>query len=63
MKYNDGYPNERGLYKCKVDGKVTYLIHHVCMNNGKHWWSDTAGRDVIADKIQYIGEKLKAQDI
>ena len=62
-EYKDGYPNERGLYKCKVDGKETYLMHHFCANNCKHWWSYTSGQDVIANKIQYTGEKLKASDL
>lgn len=62
-EYKDGYPNERGMFKCLVDGKETYLIHHYCVNNGKHWWSYTSGHDVIAESIQYSGEKLSATDI
>ena len=63
MEYKEGYPEERGLYKCKVDGKETYLVHHFCANNCKHWWSDTAGRDVIANKIEFINEKVNITEI
>ena len=62
-EYKDGYPNERGMFKCLVDGKETYLIHHHCCNNGKHWWSYTSGHDVIADKIQFLDKKININDI
>lgn len=62
-KYIEGFPTERGLYRCKVDGKEKVLVHHICMNNGKHWWSDAAGYDVIANKITFCDEKLNVEDI
>ena len=58
-----GYPSERGLYHCIVDGKEQILVHHICMNNGKHWWSDVRGYDVVGYEIKYKGKKLNVTDI
>ena len=62
-EYKDGFPNERGLFKVKVDGKETYLVHHFCANNCKHWWSDTSGFDVVGHEIKFIDKKLTIEDI
>lgn len=52
-KWNEGFPEKRGIYKCKVDGKETVLTHHKCNLSGKHRWSTVDGYDVIADKIEW----------
>ena len=62
-KYNDGFPSERGFFKCKVGDKEMILVHHICTMNGKHWWSDTFGRDVVGDNIKFSGKKLTVDDI
>lgn len=46
--YRTGWPDKKGLYKCKVDGKERTLHHHHCKDNGRHWWTYTDGSDVIA---------------
>ena len=63
LEYKEGFPEERGLYKCKVDGKEQILVHHVCLNSGKHWWSDVIGYDVVGFQIQFQDKKLSAEDI
>lgn len=50
-EWKDGWPAERGLYHCLVDGKKMALVHHYCCNNGKHWWSTTSGHDVVGCEI------------
>ena len=62
-EWNEGFPDKRGMYECLVDGKETYLVHHECMNNGKHWWSDTRGYDVVGCDIKYKGKALTAEKI
>ena len=62
-EWREGFPDERGLYKCRVDGQEKYLVHHFCVNNCKHWWSDTAGRDALGHKIEFTGAKLSIKDI
>ena len=44
-----GYPKERGLYRCQVDGREQVLVHHYCGTNRRHWWTDTAGFDVLGE--------------
>lgn len=51
------WPKDRGIYKCLVDGKPMVLTHHYCSNSDRHWWSTTAGYDVVGCKIEWI-EKL-----
>ena len=63
IKYQEGYPNERGFYKCKVGDEEMILIHHICTVNGRHWWSDTTGHDVVGHEIKFCNKKLTAQDI
>ena len=63
LEYKDGFPEERGLYKCKVDGKEQILVHHLCQVSGKHWWSDVLGYDVVGFKIEFQDKKLTAADI
>ena len=29
-EWNKGYPEKRGVYKCRVDGKEQYLVHKRC---------------------------------
>ena len=62
-EYKEGFPKERGLYRVTVDGKETILVHHICLNNGKHWWSDTSGFDVVGHKIKFLDKKLTPQDM
>ena len=50
-EWKDGWPAERGLYHCLVDGEKRALVHHYCCNNGKHWWSTTSGHDVVGCEI------------
>lgn len=50
-EWKSGWPEERGLYHCKVDGEKKALVHHYCCNNGKHWWSTTSGHDVVGCEI------------
>lgn len=52
-EWKDGWPEKRGTYHCKVDGKEMALTHHICTANGRHWWSTTNGYDVVGCKIQW----------
>ena len=63
IKFKDGYPEERGLYKVLVDGEETILVHHKCDMTGKHWWSDVRGHDVTGHKIKFWEKKLSHKDI
>lgn len=56
-EWKTDWPKERGIYKCKVDGKPMVLTHHYCVNNNKHWWTTTAGYDVVGCKIEW-NEKI-----
>ena len=47
--YIKGFPTERGLYRCKVNGKEQTLVHHYCGMNRRHWWTYTSGHDVIGE--------------
>ena len=52
-KYVEGYPKERGLFRCIIDGeREQILVHHYCGTTRRHWWTDTAGYDAIGN-IQY----------
>lgn len=63
-EWHTGFPDKRGLYHCKVDGKETYLIHHCCDMTNKHWWSDSRGFDVVGCEILFENETpLKASEI
>lgn len=57
--YEVGFPKERGLYRCKVgeNNLDQVLVHHYCGENKKHWWTDTAGYDVL-EKVMYNPEPL-----
>lgn len=44
-----GWPDERGLYRCKVNGEEVVLVHHYCGNTKRHWWTYTSGHDAIGD--------------
>lgn len=46
-KMTSGWPEERGLYRCQIDGNEQVLVHHFCGDTGRHWWTDTAGHDII----------------
>lgn len=46
-----GWPEKRGIYHCKVDGKEMALTHHVCTMHNRHWWSTTNGYDVVGCEI------------
>lgn len=52
------WPKQRGIYRCKVDGKPMVLTHHFCELNGRHWWSTTDGHDVVGCNIEW-SEKIK----
>ena len=59
-EWNKGYPEKHGLYMCRIDGEEeTVLHHHVCQLNGRHWWTNTAGGDVVAQVIEWKKEKIK----
>lgn len=62
-EWNEGWPDKRGLYRCKVDDKETVLVHHRCDLNGRHWWSDTRGFDVVGHRIEWRGGPLSADEI
>lgn len=57
-----GWPEARGLYRCKVDGKEQILVHHYCGDTKRHWWTDTAGYDVIGD-IEHDPEPVAKQKV
>ena len=52
-EFKKGYPDKRGLYRCLVDGQVRHLVHHKCDITGRHWWTDTAGYDVVGFEVKY----------
>ena len=56
-EWKKGWPKDRGLYRCLVDGKPKALTHHYCVLNGRHWWTTTSGHDVVGCEIQY-SEKI-----
>lgn len=57
-EWKEGFPERRGIYKCKVDGKETVLTHHKCDMSGKHRWSTVDGYDVIAEKIEWCSDPV-----
>ena len=61
--WQKGYPDTRGLYRCKVDGQEKILVHHVCVINDRHWWSDIKGYDVVGCEILFQNKKLSADDL
>lgn len=62
-EWNKGWPDKRGLYRCRVDGKEKFLVHHHCELNGKHWWSDTKGFDVVGCQVEWQGKHLTADEV
>lgn len=58
-----GYPKQRGLYECTVDGEKAYLVCHRCDITGKARWSDVRGYDVVGCEIKYFRGPLKASEI
>ena len=60
----EGFPYERGIYKCRVDGKEQYLVHHKCNCNRKNpsWWSTINGQKVEGKIIEWTGEKIKIEE-
>ena len=48
-KYRTGWPDKRGMFRCKVGDTEQILVHHYCGDTKRHWWSDTAGYDVIGE--------------
>lgn len=62
-EWRKGWPKQRGLYRCRVDGDERLLVHHCCDLNGKHWWSDTKGFDVVGCTIEWKDKRLTADDV
>lgn len=59
-----GYPKERGLFRVRIDGeKETYAVHHHCELNGRSWWTDTSGRDVVGYQIEWTGRRITPDDL
>lgn len=57
--WKTGWPEKRGLYRCRADEeKEVYLVHHKCDVNGRHWWTDTRGYDVVGYQIEWIGDPI-----
>lgn len=56
--WRTGWPEKRGLYQVRVDGKESFLVHHKCDLNGKHWWSDTKGFDVVGCRVEWTGDPI-----
>lgn len=63
VEWHDGWPDERGLYLCEVNGKQAILAHHCCGMNNKHWWTDTRGYDVVGYEVRWSGVKLTAAEL
>lgn len=59
--WNKGWPAERGVYQCRVDGKEQHLVHHRCDMNRRHWWSTMNGFDVVGCKIEWTGEPISVK--
>ena len=57
-KWKSGWPEKRGVYKCRVDGAEQFLTHHSCDLNGRHWWSTLRGFDVVGCKIEWTGDPI-----
>ncbi len=62
-KFVEGYPTERGFFLCKIGNEEKVLVHHICTMNGRHWWSDTQGNDVVGHEIKFCDKKLTVDDI
>ena len=58
-KWNQGFPEKRGVYRCRVDEKEQYLIHKRCDMNGRHWWLTMNGFDVVGCKIEWTGDPIR----
>lgn len=57
-KMTTGWPEERGLYRCTIDGgEPVTLVHHYCGNTNRHWWTYTSGHDAIGN-IKYDPEPI-----
>ena len=59
--WHEGFPEERGVYKCRVDGKEQYLVHHKCEMNKRSWWSTLIGQDVVGYLVEWTGNKVKIE--
>lgn len=61
--WNKGYPKERGLYKCKIDGKEETLIHRRCDISGKSYWMKLNGHDVVGFEILWDDKRPTAEEL
>lgn len=62
-EWRAGYPEQVGIYDCKVDEKEKSLIHKYCELNGKHRWMTLQGGDVIAQEILWRGKITEPSEL
>ena len=61
--WNEGYPKEKGLYKCLVGEKEMILIHHHCDLTGRSYWSTLGGQDIVGYDIKWNDEKPTQKEL
>lgn len=62
-KWEQGFPEKNGIYKCRIDGEtVEPLMHKVCTINGKHRWMKLDGHDAIGN-IEFINKRIGFDEI
>lgn len=59
-----GFPKERGIYRCRIDGREEKcLMHKCCELTDRHRWMTLDCRDIVGHAIEWTGEKLGAKDL
>lgn len=62
-KWEQGYPERNGIYKCRIDGEtVEPLMHKKCSINGKHRWMRLDGHDAIGT-IEFINKRIGIDEL
>lgn len=47
QQWKKGFPNKKGVYRCRIDGEEMQLYLFVCtLNPKKKYWTDTSGRRI-----------------
>lgn len=62
-KWEQGFPEMNGIYKCRIDGEtVVPLMHKKCTINGKSRWMKLDGHDAIGT-IEFINKRIGIDEI
>lgn len=62
-KWEQGFPEMNGIYKCRINGEtVEPLMHKKCSINGKHRWMTLDGHDAIGT-IEFINKRIGIDEL